>query len=409
MTELTDFSESELRSAGFSAQKLRLLDDYLRGAVASGRVPGVCVGLMRTGQAPVFLTHGVRSLEHGDGLSTDSVYRIASLSKPVISIAALLLSEHGLWRLDDPVAGYLPEIERMRVAGGEPLREPMTLGHLLTHSAGFGYDFNVPADLVRHYSRTLLPRPLKNTRDFALWMLDLPLLFQPGRGWHYGFSTDLLGYLIELVSGRPLDEFLRHNIFAPLAMHDTGFSLREAQRARYVSLYRYTQNNGFRLLDSPQSSSVFSSDKVFSGGGGLYSTPADYMKFIEMLLGFGSCRVREKEAQEKEIRLLSEASIEVLSTNSLPMQYIPYTIGSGIAYDTEGYGFGYNVRTLVNPRVKNYLASEGEYGWAGSNNTYFWVDPHRDLGVVLFTHVLPFAWSPLEVEVKQYVYSALLA
>ncbi len=404
MTELQDLSDAELRQYGFSARRLRRLDGYLREAVDSGIVPGVCLGLARADHPAVFLTHGVRSLERNDRLSTDSVYRIASLTKPVVSIAALLLAARGSWRLDDPVADYFPEIEGMRLLDGEPLQQPMTLLHLLTHTAGFGYDFNVPAGLVGSYNRVGVAQSLQTTHDFALWLTRLPLLFQPGHGWHYGYSTDLLGYLVELVGGQPLDVFLRENIFLPLQMHDTGFSLQGVQRERYVSLYRYSQDKGFRLLDSPQSSSVFNSNRVCSGGGGLLSSPADYMKFVRMLNGFGRF-----QAQGGEQQLVSETAVEAMAANCLPMQYIPYTIGAGIGYDTEGYGFGYNVRTLVNPRVKSYLASEGEFGWAGSNNTYFWVDPHRDLGVVVFTHVVPFAWFPLEQEVKQHVYSALVA
>jgi CubicO group peptidase (beta-lactamase class C family) len=273
---------------------------------------------------------------------------------------------------------------------------------LLTHTSGYGYDFNVPLALRPAYDRAVHTRQFRNTRDMALWVANLPLQFNPGSGWQYGHSTDLLGYIIEVASGKSLDQFFDEYLFSPLKMVDTGFVLQDEQRSRLCSIYNYRKKE-YELLEAPESCHAYDSNKILMGGAGLLSTPADYSRFFQMLLKYCDAHIYGSKKLS-----LSDTDIEEMSKNCLDPAFAPFNIGASIDYDTHGYGFAYQVKSLANPAVKDYRVSEGEYGWSGSFNTHFWIDPGKEIGAILMTQFAPFSCVPLEQEIKKLFYDALI-
>ncbi len=411
-------SDYEIRQLGFSPEKFRKIEDYLQAFVDSKRTSGIVLCLARETDDVIYRSVGLSSIENNEVCTPQTLYRIASLTKPIITVAFMMLLEKGLCSVDDPVEKWLPQVKDMRVLSRaadesandstgavnfEPIKQTMTLKHLLTHTCGLCYDFNAPSEIKQDYIRSFIYEDCETTADFAHKLLQLPLAFQPGTGYFYGFSTDLLGYIIELISGQSLDEYLQQTLFKPLNMVNTGFSVSNNQSLKVASMYGASTNeegmHNLKFLEAYASNAVFNAPKIFSGGGGLLSTPEDYIKFLRLLMDGGICDTGE---------LLKEQSIETMTQNYLAPDQMPYNIGLGINYDTEGYGFGFNLKVLLNPRTKNYVVSEGEYGWAGSTNTYAWVDSRRDLAVAVFSQYVPFACYPLEQELKKLVYDAMI-
>lgn len=401
---------NDIKSLGFSPDKYQKLENYLKHCVDKEGLPGLVFGIIRPDGIPRFFSYGYQSRESGDLMRSDSIFRIASMTKPVTAVAMLILRNLGLCDFNDPVEKYIPAIANAKVyqhkTGNQtekitPKRK-MTIKHLLTHTAGYGYDFNVPKSLHADYDRSVHSSTQETTRDLGLWVAGLPLLFSPGEGWQYGHSTDLLGYLIEVISGKKLDQFLSETVFLPLQMADTGFVLKQNNRHRLCSLYHYQQRQ-YELLESHDTCSAYSNKQLQAGGAGLLSTPEDYAKFMQMLLNYGDVSVPAPMHLA-----LKETDIEELSKNCLDPALMPFNIGAGIAYDTDGYGFAYQVKSLLNASVKTYRVSQGEYGWSGSYNTHFWIDPQKEIGALLMTQFTPFVSTSLEQETRKLFYDALL-
>ncbi len=422
-------SDYEIRQLGFSPDKFQEIEAYLQATIDKRRASGIVLCLARETDEIIYRSVGLSSIEEKQACTPQTLYRIASLTKPVITVALMMLVEKGLCAIDDPVEKWLPKVREMRVlsplkanshgsepdvAGGnetsgqstpvfEPIKEVMTLRHLLNHTSGLCYDFNAPITIKQEYLRSRIYEECETTADFADKLLQLPLAFQPGTGFFYGFSSDVLGHIIELISGQALNEYLQQHLFEPLNMMHSGFSVRHDETLQVASMYGASTNeegqHQLKFLEAYASNAVFNAPKIFSGGGGMLSTPEDYMKFLRMLMngGLGS-----------QGMILQESSIDMMTKNYLQADQMPYNIGRGINYDTEGYGFGFNVKVLLNPRTKDYVVSEGEYGWAGSTNTYAWVDSRRDLAVAVFSQYVPFACYPLEQDLKKLIYDAMI-
>ncbi|VAW82894.1 Beta-lactamase class C-like and penicillin binding proteins (PBPs) superfamily [hydrothermal vent metagenome] len=412
-------SDYEIRQLGFSPDKFQEIEAYLQATIDKKRASGIVLCLARETDDIIYRSVGLSSIEDKLACTPQTLYRIASLTKPVITVALMMLLEKGLCAVDDPVEKWLPEVREMQVLSNpqttgddtseqskaifEPIKEVMTLKHLLNHTSGLCYDFNAPTKIKQEYSRSRIYEACETTADFAHKLLQLPLAFQPGSGYFYGFSTDVLGHIVELISGQPLDEYLQQHLFEPLNMVNSGFSVAHDETLQVASMYGASTNeegqHQLKLLEAYASNAVFNAPKIFSGGGGMLSTPDDYMKFLRMLMNGG---LGSKSA------ILQENSIEMMTKNYLQANQMPYNIGCGINYDTEGYGFGFNLKVLLNPRTKDYVVSEGEYGWAGSTNTYAWIDSRRDLAVAVFSQYVPFACYPLEQELKKLIYDAMV-
>lgn len=404
---LSPEDSERVRSLGFSPRLFERVIACLDTWVKEGKIPGVQLGIARRNQPAWYYQVGFANLESKQAFTPDTFLRLASASKPIVALAFLRLMERGACQLHDPVSKYCQEIRRMRVFKGVdagqpvfmPLEEEMTLAHLLTHTSGLGYDFNVPRVLKASY-QTARPFADDATMDDLLkYLVSLPLVFSPGKGFQYGLSTDLLGCVLERIAKQPLSELLHELVFAPLGMHRTGFGLPRDTAAQLAPLYKLVGKSHFVRADRGDASRYVGQSKIFLGGSGLISTATDFMRFAEVLNNDGVAQGQ---------RLIRAEGLRLMTSNQLDPGYLPFSVGPGMHYDTEGYGFGLNLKVLTHPRTKDYLAAEGEFGWAGATNTYFWVDPRHELAVLVFCQFVPFAPFALEQEFKKVFYDALL-
>jgi CubicO group peptidase (beta-lactamase class C family) len=401
--------EVEPHQVGFDAARLGRVDRYLARFVADGRLPGTSLVVSRGGQVVHLAVSGQRDPEASEPVEVDTIWRIYSMTKPITSVAAMMLYEEGAFELTDPVARFLPAFAAPRVyrrgAGptleSVPASEPMRIWHLLSHTAGLTYSFFFTHPVDAAYRDAGLA-PFAAPQDPLPTVCDrlatLPLLFEPGREWHYSMATDVLGRLVEVVSGQRLDAFFSERILRPLGMHDTGFWVPPEDQARLATLCTADPASG-RLSRSPGDTRARERPVFLSGGGGLVSTAGDYHRFTRMLLNRGEL---------DGVRLLAPRTIELMTRNHLPGGADLETFGRPLSdVSRAGYGFGLGFSVLVDPVRARSLGSHGEYGWGGAAGTEFWVDPAEELIVMFFTQLLP-AIGPLRQQLRQMVYQALI-
>jgi CubicO group peptidase (beta-lactamase class C family) len=355
---------------------------------------------------------GHRDAEHALPVQDDTLWRIYSMTKPVTSVAAMMLWEEGAFELKDPVARFIPDFEHARVwTGGsalkpvtEPLMEPLRMWHLLTHTSGLTYGFHHshPVDAIyrAHGFEWGAPEGLDLAACCEQWA-RLPLLFQPGSEWNYGVSTDVLGRVIEVVSGLSLDRLLAERVFEPLGMRDTGFRVREQDAGRLAVLYVADPRTGRPVRNDASGSAVLSERPFLSGGGGLVSSAADYLRFMAMLLGGGAV---------DGVRLLGSRTLAYMTANHLPGGADLERIGRPLFAETtfDGVGFGLGFAVLLDPVANRVPGSPGELAWGGAASTSFWVDPRERMGVLFLTQLLPSSTLPLRSQLRQLVYQALV-
>jgi CubicO group peptidase (beta-lactamase class C family) len=355
------------------------IDAYLTSVVRDTRIPGIVALVVDADRVVYSGAFGRQSVAAGVPMADDSIFRIASMTKPVTSVAVMMLVQEGDIGLDDPVSDYLPAFEGERVIEGfnpadksytsRPASTPMTVRHLLTHTSGLGYSFS------NHTLAALVGgEPGASATRF-------PLLHDPGARWTYGESTRVLGTLVEEVSGQPLDEFLSERIFVPLGMGDTFYTVPAPKAGRVVTVHRAT-SDGF--VESPNPAQITA--PVY-GDGGLHSTAADYAKFIQLFLNDGRA--------PNGMRLLSEATVALIGENhigaifveqqpaALPALTEPFPLGAG----RDKFGLGFQI---TGPHTDAFARSPGSMSWAGIFNTEFWIDPARGIGGVLLMQYLPF-------------------
>ena len=397
---------------GFDADRLARIDRHFQRYVDEGRLPGWLVVVARNGEVAHIARAGSRDLEAGAPVELDTVWRIYSMAKPVTSVAAMSFWEEGAFELRDPVARFLPEWSDARVwTGGsqlrpvtEPLTEPVRMWHLLTHASGltYGFHYSHPVDALyrrRGYEWTFPPG-----RDLAAcceeWA-SLPLLFQPGSEWNYGVSTDVLGRVLEVIAGRPLDAVLEERVLGPLAMHDTGFSVPAAARRRLAALYSPDPVTGAALRNDELGRTAEAPPEALSGGGGLVSTAADYHRFAQMLLG---------EGELDGVRVLGSRTVRLMAANHLPGGADLQTFGRPLYAETtfDGIGFGLGFSVVLDPVANRVASSPGEIAWGGAASTAFWVDPRERITALLLTQLLPSSTYPLRTQLRQLVYQALV-
>jgi CubicO group peptidase (beta-lactamase class C family) len=330
-----------------------------------------------------FGAQGLKDVEEKSPLKKDDIFRFYSMTKPITSVAALMLYEEGKLDLDAPVALYLPEFENVKVLKGKkqvPLQHPLTVRHLFTHTAGLTYGFfsKTPVDKLYNNDHPIFS---KDNQEMVAKLSEHPLLFHPGDKWHYSMATDVLGHIVERVSGESLGEFLAKRIFEPLNMVDTAFHISEAKLPRFSSSY----GPKLKLYERYNESYLQEQNRIQSGGGGLVSTAQDYLNFCQMLLNGG-------EFQGK--RLLKKSTVEEMTKNQLP--------DGVLAYGVFGFGLGVQVQ-LQNWGNK---AHKGEYGWNGAASTHFWISPQDDLIVIALSQRQPYS-NELKKALKPVIYSAI--
>ena len=395
---------------GLSTPHLGRITRWMRHWVDSGRLPGLLVAVVRDDRLAWFETHGYRDVENGRAVEPDTIYRIYSMTKPITTVAALMLYEEGRFQLDDPVADFIPAFADTRVfASGDaetfttvPLERPITVHDLMIHTSGltYGFQHEHAVDALYRKRRIEFNANVGPLADLAEAAAAQPLVFQPGTRWNYSVSTDVLGRLVEIWSGVPLDAFFADRIFGPLGMRSTGFQVPEGQGHRLASNYvRRADGDGLALADPGGDSRFLEPAATLSGGGGLVSTAADYLRFMRMLRGRGVL---------EGARLLGRKSVELMTMNHLPGDLVDMGRPRFAEMPFAGVGFGLGVSVLLDPAKARILGSPGEYAWGGMASTTFWIDPAEDLMVLLLTQLMPSSAYPIRRELRVLTYQALL-
>ena len=395
---------------GFDLRRLDRIGAFLESEyVAPQKLAGAQVTVFRHGEVAYSTTLGLADLERGTPLKPDAIFRIYSMTKPITSIAFMMLVEEGKVALDDPVAKYIPEWKGLGVfAAGtldgwltRPPSAPMRIVDLLRHTSGLTYGFQQRGNIDQAYRRLHLEE-FNNPGGLDGMIADLaklPLQFSPGESWNYSVSTDVLGYLVGKISGQPFERFLQERIFDPLGMVDTGFCVPPEKADRLPACYTLTPR-GRELLDDPKTSLCLAPPSLVSGGGGLLSTSADYLRFARMLLGGG-----ELDGQ----RLISPKTLSLMTANHLPggqdLTEASVSLFSEAAYAGVGFGLGFAV--TLDPAKTLIPGSPGEFFWGGMASTFFWVDPLEDLTCVFMTQLTPSSSYPVRRQLRTLVYSAM--
>lgn len=392
---------------GFDPARLARIDKHFAGHVAEGEMIGGLGMIWRKGELAYLGSWGQRNRERGLPVAEDTLFRIYSMSKPITSVGVMILYEEGHFRLNESVAKFLPELAELQIVRPQVDAEtgkttftyakaerPITIRDLLRHTSGMTYGLfsNTEADRLYRENGVLEEAQLAEMVDH---LGELPLLFEPGSGWHYGVSTDVLGRLIEVVSGQRFGEFLEKRIFAPLRMNDTGFTVAAADAERFAHLYaRVLGGDGVaRLVDAPKEWSLnYHPGATFeSGGGGLVSTAADYLRFCRMLLNEG-----ELDGE----RVLSRKSVELMRAD-----HMGDVAGK---YPHPGHGFGLGFTVVTDPGAVGELSTIGSYRWAGAAGTGFWIDPAEEMIGIFMTQVLPLGESVHRKEFRNLAYQAII-
>jgi CubicO group peptidase (beta-lactamase class C family) len=395
---------------GLDADRLGRVDSYFASYVEGGVLPGFLIVVSRGGKIAHVAKHGWRDAENRLPVEDDTVFRIYSMTKPVTSVAAMMLYEEGRFRLTDPVSDYIPEFADLRVfvAGSalapitRPAGQPMRVWHLLTHTAGLTYGFlqQHPCDAMYRAAgfEWAVPEGFDLEAACAGWA-KLPLMFDPGTSWNYSVATDVLGRLVEVWSGTTLDRFFQERILGPLQMSDTAFFAEGDAAERLAVLYTPDPATG-RIRPLEQfGRAALRKPKFLSGGGGLVSTAGDYHRFAQMLLGRG---------EFEGVRLLGSRTVDYMTTNHLPDGRDIASFGHPISEPDEGVGFGLGFSVVLDPARHKTLSSAGEFAWGGAASTNFWVDPAEDLTVVLMTQLLPSTSLPIRPRLTALVQQAIV-
>jgi CubicO group peptidase (beta-lactamase class C family) len=367
-------------AVGFSTERLERLHTLMDEAVKNQQVAGVVTILARHGKVVDYRTYGMRNIEKHEAMTKDTIFRDYSMTKVVTAVAMMKLYEQGKWLPSDPIAKYVPEFAHLKVYAGtdasgkmileDPVHAP-TMAELMTHTAGFTYGIfgSTPVD-QRVKDAHLFES--KDLHEFVTKLGGLPLLYQPGTKWVYSVSMDIQGYIVEKLSGKALPEFYREEIFKPLGMKDAGFFVPENQWSRFATVY-YVEPNGGLSDHGPQTVNRrdFAHEPTMaSGGGGMVSTAEDYFRFAEMLAHSGELN---------GTRLLSPASVRLMSANHLADKLLTGEFSIGAQRMRPGFGYGYNCAVVFDPGAANLPEGKGTFFWDGAAGTWFWIDPTNDV------------------------------
>ena len=400
---------------GMNAARLARIDTHLREQyIESGKIAGAVTLVARHGQVVHCSALGLADRERQRPMHEDTIFRIYSMTKPVTSIAMMTLIEQARCSLSDPVHRYIPEWEDLRVLRygswpafvTDPAHRPMTIRDLMTHTSGLTYGFMFHDAVDAGYRRVGISggvpgeeRPT-TLRDMVEKLAKMPLLFSPGTRWNYSVSTDVLGYLVEKISGEGFDEYLRKTLFEPLGMRDTGFRLPEGQSGRFAANYRRGLDKRLTLEDDPESSPYLGPQSFFSGGGGLVSTAEDYRRFCQMLLDGGIYQ---------GARVVSRKTLELMVQNYLPGggDLASCATGSFSETSNDGIGFGLGFAVVLDLAKRQGHGSLGEFYWGGAASTAFWVDPEEDLFAIFLTQLMPSTTYNFRGQLRSLVYAAI--
>lgn len=397
---------------GFSSERLARIDHHLtRRYIEPKKIAGCLTMIARHGKAAFISPLGMRDLQKGAPMTEDTIFRIYSMTKPVTSVAFMTLYEQGHFQLNDPVHKLIPEWKNLGVyvAGKYPMfitsppERPMTIKDLLTHMSGLTYSFQYRSYIDEAYAQLGIGGIGGNhtLRDMVVKLASMPLEFSPGTKWNYSVSTDVLGYLIEVISGMPFDEYLRKNIFEPLKMTDTAFYVAPEKLDRFAQVYERGPNKILKPTTEMGGGAFTKPPAFLSGGGGLVSTAADYFRFCQMLLNGGEL---------DGARILGRKTIELMTMNHLPggQDMTDLSISSFSQTESEGFGFGLGFAVHLGSNLSQIIGSCGEFFWGGAASTAFWIDPEEDLIVIFMTQFIPDGTFNFRNQLKAIIYGSLI-
>lgn len=389
---------------GFSHKRLARINDFMERYVNDVKAPGFVTLVARRGQIAYFDKFGYQDVESKTPMELDTIFRIYSMTKPITSVALMMLYEESPFNLTDRVGEYIPAFKNVRVWGPNgvletPLR-PITIQDLLRHTAGLSYgDYAVSQSPVdKLYDESDLFNRNITVEEMTARIAGLPLMYHPGSKWHYSVATDVIGRLIEVLSGKPLADFMQEKIFTPLGMVDTAFHIDPSKLSRFCTLYGKTTESDFGVLDMPETSEYLPPVTLHSGGSGLVSTTADYLQFAQCILNKGELN---------GVRLLGPKTVKLITRNHLPSALLPIAF-EGIE-PMLGMGFGLGFSVMLDAAQAGIMGSVGDHSWGGYAETYFWIDPQEDLTAILMTQYLPSMTYPIRKEFRTAVYQALIS
>jgi len=403
---------AEPEAVGMSSERLARIDRHLQRYIDDGRLPGWQVVVARHGLVVHHSTAGMRDMGAGLPVEADTIWRIYSMTKPITAVLALQLWEEGAFELNDAVHEYIPSFRDTKVwrSGSvtspvlDPIVQTLRLWQLFAHTSGLTYGFMYAHPVDELYRRAGFEwgsPPGKDLAGVCDALAGLPLLFQPGTEWNYSMGLDVLGRVLEVVSGQPLDELMRTRLLDPLGMHETTWHVPEANHARVAKLYGAHPATKQAVALDPMGDAALRPPAFLGGGGGLQSTAHDYQRFVQMLANGGEL---------DGVRILSPRTVEYMASNHLPDNTDLTGFGRPLFSETtfDGVGFGLGVSVTIDPVKGRVPGNVGEYAWGGAASTAFWIDPVDDLTVTFFTQLLPSSVHPIRSQLKQLVYQALL-
>jgi CubicO group peptidase (beta-lactamase class C family) len=365
-------------TVGFSSERLENLHALIQGEIDKKQLAGAVTILARHGKIVEYRTYGMKDLATSTPMTKDTIFRDFSMTKPVTGVAMMILYEEGKWLPTDPIAKYIPEFAHLKVFKGvdadgkmilvDPDHAP-TMRELMSHSAGFSYgNGNSPVDAMY---KNLKPTQAANLQEMIDRLAQIPLNYQPGKGWTYSVSMDIEGYIVEKLSGQTLPDFMHDHIFAPLAMKDAGFMVPAEKRARFATSYNGGADGQLTLTLAADAPPDYATVPTMpSGGGGLVSTAEDYYRFAQMLGNGGEL---------DGARILSPATVKLMTSNHLPAEILTGQFGIGQHIMRPGFGYGFNCAVVFDPPEANMSDGKGTFFWDGAAGTWFWVDPTNDV------------------------------
>jgi CubicO group peptidase (beta-lactamase class C family) len=404
---------------GLSSERLARIRPAVEKHIGDDKIAGAVTLVARREELVHLECMGLMDRESGKPMQPDTIFRIYSMTKPITCVALMMLYEQGRFQLFDPVFKFIPAFNDLKVYANRTgsdielvdLQRPVTVRDLLTHTSGLTYHFLEYGDVEEMYreARVSSDRPLA---EFVANLLKLPLAFQPGSAWRYSYAHDVVAYLVEIMSGQPLDAFLHENLFEPLDMADTGFFVPEGKLERFAAMYGASDTlepdmtstkwwsgaeEGInRLIADPAHSLESAPHNVFRGGHGLVSTAPDYLRFCQMLLNGG-------ELDGK--RILGRKTVELMTTNHVAPELLPFEIGGMYS---PGYGYGLGFRVLMDVGQGQTMGSEGEYGWAGGASTYFWIDPQEEFIGIQMAQFQPSGYHLIDADFRVAAYQSIV-
>ena len=411
---MSDYIFEDCEKLGFQRDRLDAIPKFFESYLDKKKFAGLTLLVAREGKV-AFLSHqGKTALEDGVDVDDSAIYRIYSMTKPITSVALMQLCEQGKVMLTDPITKFIPAFKDVTVfesgtAKDYTTRAPermITVHDLLTHQSGMTYDFMAEHTVDAIYRNNGINGARSenmNSAQLCAKLAEMPLLFSPGQHWNYSVATDVVGHIVELVSGQPLDAYFKHHILDPLGMEDTFFHIPDDKRHRLMSNYAFDAiSRKTRLVDSPAKTIYAPGREFLSGGGGLLSTVSDYFKFADML--------RRGGTGANGARILGRKTVEKMASNQLPNNRTLKDHGFGefteVAYPGTGFGLGMSV--ITNPGVTIATTSKGNTSWGGLASTIYWNDPVEDMTVVFMTQVMPAYTYPLRTQLQQLLYAALV-